>query len=303
MTEPRIARLYLYPDLRRRVEAGRRGFLTTLVTLLRSEGWEVYLRGDTPEELREARGRSGYSLVRMIAPPNANGLTFRRTYFPPFWHIERVAERWNWPVAKARFNPATIQPHKAQRFVANMRHRHLAGLARPTRDGFVLAALQGRLLERRSFQTCTPIQMLEALLHNEPKRRVHATLHPKERYGPQEIAALDRLATSSRFSYGTGETERLLPACDYVATMNSSVALRGFFLEKPAVLFGRIDFHHIAANVADLGLQEAISRAPEMRPDYAAFLWWFFRDMAIDDSRPDAPARIRAALKAGGWPL
>ncbi|WP_136443203.1 hypothetical protein [Pacificoceanicola onchidii] len=302
MAEPRIARLYLYPDLRRRVEAGRRGFLTSLVDLLRGDGWEVYLRNDTPEELHEARTRSGYSLVRMITPPNRRGLTFRRTYFAPFWHIERVAERWDWPVAKTPFDPKTVQPHKALRFLNTMRHRHFHG-ARLSRDGFALVPLQGRLLERRSFQSCSPIQMLQTLLEHEPSRQVHATLHPKERYTPQEIGALDRLAASPRFSYGTGETDRLLPACDYVATMNSATALHGYFLEKPAVLFGKIDFHHIASNVSELGAAEAISRAAQQTPDYAAYLWWFFRDMAIDDSRPDAPARIQAALKAGGWPV
>ncbi|WP_425097588.1 hypothetical protein [Tropicibacter sp. S64] len=303
MGEPRIARLYLYDDLRRRVEAGRRGFLTTVTALLRGEGWEVYLRPDTPEELAQARTRSGYSLVRMIAPSNPRGLTFRRTYFAPFWHIERSAERWDWPVARAAFDPSTVPPHKAQRFLATLRHRHFSDHAAPTREGFVLVPLQGRLLERRSFQACTPIQMLETLLQHDPKRHIHATLHPKEPYNPQDIAALDRLAALPRFSYGKGESERLLPACDYVATMNSSVALHGYVLEKPALLFGRIDFHHIAASVFDLGLGEAMSRAPVMRPDFAAYLWWFFRDKAIDDSRPDAPARIAAALRAGGWPI
>ena len=40
-----------------------------------------------------------------------------------------------------------------------------------------------------------------------------------------------------------------------------------------------------------------------MAPDFAAYLWWFFRDHAIDDSRPDAGTRILQALTRGGWPV
>lgn len=302
-SEPRIARLYLYPDLRRRVEEGRRGFLTTLCGVLRDNGFDVRICGDDPDELAKARDRSGYSIVRMIDPPSPRGVTFRRTYFAPFWHIERSAARWDWPVAKASFDPADVKPHKAERFMTNMRARHFPG-ATTSRDGLVLIPLQGRLLEKRSFQTCTPLQMVQAVLEHDKTHRIHATLHPSETYSPQEIAALEDLSHRfPRLSYGKGETDRFLPVCDYVVTMNSSVALAGYFLEKPAALFGRIDFHHIAAKAHDLGAEATLGAVPDLRPDYAAYLWWFLRDMAIDDSRPDAETRIVQALVRAGWPM
>ncbi|SMX39506.1 hypothetical protein [Maliponia aquimaris] len=304
MAEPMVAHLYLYPDLRQRVASGRHGLLTTLCTLLRDQGWQVALCDDTPEALAAAITAPGHSLVRMITPPNAHGLTFRRTYYAPFWRIERSAERWAWPVARATFDPAGIDPAKAARFLGNMRERHFARMAAPTREGLVLIPLQGRLSEQRSFQACTPLQMIDHLLAHDPRRRLHATLHPREVYGPQDIAALDSFARRfPRFSYTRGGTETYLPACDYVATMNSSVALAGYFLQKPAVLFGQVDFHHIAARVHDQGIAEAVICAPEMTPDFAAYLWGFFRDMAIDDSRPDATHRIATALARGGWPV
>lgn len=304
MAEPKVARLYLYPDLLKRVADGRHGLLSPLCALLRDQGWQVTLCDDTPEALATAVAAPGHSLVRMIAPPNARGLTFRRTYYAPFWRIERSAERWTWPVARATFDPTGVNPAKAARFLANMRQRHFAHMAPPTREGLVLIPLQGRLSEQRSFQTCTPLQMIEHLLEHDPRRRHHATLHPREAYSPQDIAALDALARRfPRFTYARGGTEARLPGCDYVATMNSSVALAGYVLQKPAVLFGQIDFHHIAAKAQEAGIAEAIRNAPDMTPDFAAYLWWFFRDMAIDDSRPDAPTRIVAALARGGWPV
>ncbi|EBA06378.1 hypothetical protein [Sagittula stellata] len=303
MPEPKVARFYLYPALRARLLAGRLPFLSTLRDLLEARGWDVHLHDDSPEELAAARDRPGYALVRMIEPPNPRGLTFRRTYFAPFWHIERSAERWTWPVARAEFDPDTVNPQKAARFLRNMRARHFAD-ARITREGMVLVPLQGRLQEHRSFQSMSPLAMLEAVLAHDPARRVHATLHPKERYSAAETDALDALQRRvPRLTVSLGGTAALLLACDYVATQNSSVAAAGYFLEKPAVLFGKIDFHHIAAKVHDLGAEAAIRQAPDMAPDFAAYLWWFFRDHAIDDSRPDAETRILEALRRGGWPV
>lgn len=303
MPEPGLARFYLYPALRARLLAGRLPFLSTVRDVLQARGWEVHLHDDSPEELAAAPDRPGHALVRMIEPLNARGLTFRRTYFAPFWHIERSAERWTWPVALADFDPSTVNPQKAARFLSNMRARHFAG-AQATREGMVLVPLQGRLLEQRSFQSMSPLAMLEAVLEHDTTRRVHATLHPKEHYETVETDALDALQRRfPRLAVTLGGTGALLPACDYVATQNSSVALSGYFLGKPAVLFGRIDFHHIAAKVHDLGPEEAIRQAPGMAPDFAAYLWWFFRDHAIDDSRPDAETRILQALRRGGWPV
>lgn len=302
MTPVQEVHLYLYPDLQNRVAEGRDGFLAAVLAVLQEAGLATHLHGDDAAELARARSRPGYALFRMIDPPHRNGLTFRKTYLPPFFHIETHARRWDWPVARARFDPDTVNPAKAARFVANWRHR-LFGDAEPRRDGFVLVPLQGRLTRQRSFQTCAPVAMLETLLATDP-RPVIATLHPRERYDDADRAALSRLvARHPRLTVQTGGTQALLPGCDYVVTQNSAVALHGFFLGKPAALFAGADFHHIAANAGMLGGAEAILAAPGLQPDFAAYLWWFFRDHAIDASRPDAKQAIAAALRRAGWPI
>jgi hypothetical protein len=306
MTSPPAARLYLYPDLLRRVRDGRHPLLCPLVTVLDQAGFAVSLHGDSPEDLAAGRRAGGWSLVRMIAPLGPGGVTFRKTCLEPFYHIETRAERWLWPVASAAFDPD--QPTaKAARFMSNMRGRLFGPSfdpARVSREGYVLVPLQGRLLQRRRFQTMAPIAMIDAVLTHDPERKVVATLHPRESYGPEDLAALDRLAERHpRFQVARTPSSRLLAGCDYVATMTSSVALKGYFLEKPAVLFGKTEFHHIASTVAALGPAEAIRRAPDLRPDFAAYLWWFFRVMAIRAQGRDADPGIRAALRRAGWPL
>ena len=193
---------------------------------------------------------------------------------------------------------------EAERFFAFWGQR-LFGDAptRTAREGFVYVPLQGRLLEHRSFQSCAPLDMLRQILRHETRRRIVATLHPKECHAPADLAALDRLAEREpRLTLTRGAMEPLLQACDYVATQNSSAAFAGYFFRKPAVLFARVDFHHIAANVTALGAEAALRRAPELEPDYAGYLHWFWQEMSINAGRPEAEAKILAALQRHGWP-
>ncbi|MFW2589686.1 hypothetical protein [Sagittula sp. SSi028] len=296
-----VAWLYLYPDLQRRLVEGKARFLSITCDVLRDAGWRVVIRDDSPEELALAAERPGFALVRMIAPPAAGGLVFRRGYLKPFWHIERSAERWNWPVAQAAFDPGTVKKDKADHFYARLKRRTFADVT-PHQGGYVLMPLQGKLNQQRGFQSMSPLEMVETVLNNDP-RPLRITLHPRETYSEAELSALERL--TQRHSHATvslGGSDALLAGCDYVATQNSSVAFKGFLLGKPAALFARSDFHHIAACVHDLGAAEALRQAATMTPDFAAYLWWFLRGHAINEKRPDAALRIRQALARGGWP-
>ena len=58
------------------------------------------------------------------------------------------------------------------------------------RDGFVYVPLQSQLLRKRSFQTCSPIEMIEAVLKHDTTRQVMVTLHPEETYSAEEQNAL-----------------------------------------------------------------------------------------------------------------
>jgi hypothetical protein len=172
------------------------------------------------------------------------------------------------------------------------------------RAGYVYVPLQGRIRDHRSFQFCAPIDMVRSVLRHDPARNVIATLHPSEDYDAADLKALERLAWDEpRLSVETGEMHRHLLACDYVVTENSSAAFNGFFFHKPCVLFARIDFHHIAANVLTLGEAGAFARVLDMQPDYDGYIHWFWQIMSINAGRPEADAKIAEALRRGGWPV
>ncbi len=302
MTDP-VLRLYLEPSLRVSAEAGQHNFIARVCGVVRQAGWQVEIHGNTLEDRVKSQTQDGCTLVHMEEPWGPRGLTFRRVYHYPFWAIERSGKRWEWDVAKASFDPMDSPRKEARSFTRRWRRKLYGALGETGRDGFAYVALQGRISQHRSFQTCSPLEMVEQVLEHDPARRVVAGLHPRESYDTGEMAVLEKLqSTHPRLEVVMGGMDRLLPRCDYVVTMNSGVGFAGLFLDKPLVLFGQIDFHHIAAKVADLGAEEAIRMAPDMTPDTAAYLWWFWQKMSINAGREDAEKKIAQRLAAGGWP-
>ena len=160
--------------------------------------------------------------------------------------------------------------------------------------------LQGRLQERRHFQSRSPIEMIAATLQADPTRTIRATLHPNETYSPEDLAALTSFGP--QFSLLDEPSLPLLANCDYVVTENSSLAFHGYFARKPAVLFAEIDFHHIAGSVPKLGIKAAF-RVATTQPPFASYLHWALRDNAISAWSDDCGAKTIACLRSHGWPI
>ncbi|MGH1355137.1 MAG: hypothetical protein ACRBBS_08675 [Thalassovita sp.] len=244
-------------------------------------------------------------MFHMQEPTTEHGLTFRKVYHGPFWAIEKTNERWNWRVAQKSFAPEKIDPDKAKSFHSRWQKRMFKGATEDvSQDGFVYVPLQGNLTERRSFQMASPIEMLMAVLHNEPNKRVIATLHPNETYAREEQRRLlhmqDRFAN---LSIQTGGMVQHLQRCNYVVTQNSAAAFHGFFFGKPCVLFGKIDFHHIALNVETLGVANAFEQVQDHQPDYQRYIYWFWQNNCINSGRAFADKQIAKALRREGWPV
>lgn len=289
--------IYLEPQMRASAEAGQHNFIAKLETVLRGHGFEVVYEDESARHMHEG----GRAIVHMKPPVGRGGLVIRRVYAYPFWAIERSEKRWEWAVARAEFDARHVRLQQARKFVLNQRKR-LFGSLKPSKEGFVYVPLQGRIRERRSFQAASPLEMIETLLSVDTSRKVAIGLHPMEQYDAKDIAALERISQKfSRVSLVTGDMERLLPACDYVVSQNSAAAFFGLFFEKPCALFGKIDFHHIAAKAYELGAEEAVKRAAGPRPDFARYLWWFWQERSVNAGRPEAEEKIAVKLRDAGW--
>lgn len=294
--------IYLDDWILKDVRDGSHNFFRRLIGAVEAAGWSTSLHQTGPEARRAAPDRPGYALYRMEAPTHDRALTCRRTYVGAFWHVEVSAERWDWPVARVHFDADSIDGEDAAHFFFGTRNRLYPGVKPVDEDNLAFIPLQGRLTEHRSFQAMSPVQMIEAVIarHSGP---VVATLHPRESYSEGEIAALEALAARfPRFRFQTGGSPDLLRRCRFVATQNSALALEGFFLRKPAVLFALSDFHHIAGSVPRDGIEAAFARLSQT-PPVARYLYWFLQLNALNAGRPEFEERLRAQLRQFGWPI
>ena len=305
MSTAKTVTFYLPARLRQQAMNGNHNFINKVTDVLQGAGLDVAFDGDGDLERLRAMARPGYGLHLMQEPVNARGLTFRKTYMYPFWHIEKQAERWDWPVAQDQFDAASVDSRKAANFYRFWQNRLFDDTPQAShRGGFVYVPLQGQLLRHRSFQHCSPIDMIEAVLQYDARRTVIMTLHPNETYTSQEQHALEALINKhDRLRMGTNDTKTYLQQCDYVVTQNSSAGFKGYFFGKPLILFGQIDFHHIALRVDQLGVAETFAKVGDHEPDYAAYLYWFLQKRAINAGRPEATDRIRNTLRQHGWPV
>lgn len=305
MPETPILTFYLHRQLRKRAEAGSHNFINKIKDVVEKSGFEVAFEKQDDSSLRKSASRPGYAMFHMGDPFHQRALTMRRAYQYPFWAIEKTSKRWDWDVAKTKFPVCEVNRKEAEGFYKFWRKRQFGeAAAKATRQGFVYLPLQGKLQDHRSFQTCSPLQMVEHVLENDPIRPVVVSLHPGESYTPSELSALESLAfRHPRISIQMGGMADLLATCDYVVTQNSSVAYFGYFFAKPAVLFGQIDFHHISANVIELGVKNAMAMGPQLEPDYSGYVHWFWQKMSINGGREDATDKIRSKLLAAGWPI
>ena len=302
MTDDTIMRFYLEPSLCKSALAGQHNFIAKVAEVLNKSQYRVEYH--EIDSTRKADVKA-HSLIHMKQPVGPRGLVFRRVYHYPFWQIERTQARWDWEVAKATFDPATVEKKEALRFYQFWQNRLFEDAPQRTdHEGFLYVPLQGRLLEHRSFQSCSPVQMIEHCLQHDPNRQIIATLHPKETYSHAELAALERMQHQhARLEIRKGEMVEMLQGCDYVVTQNSSAAFSGLFFGKPALLFAKIDFHHIAIKADPNDLSSCFEKVAGHKPDYAAFIWWFWQGQSINAGRPDAEAKIADRLRQFGWPI
>ena len=303
MSVAKILRIYLDPEPLQRARQGEFNFVNKIAHALEKKGFRTELRKNSDLERLKSAARNGYSLFLMDDPLHANALTMRRSYFYPFWRIEASAKRWEFEVAQKTFDPAVVEPDMAKDWADKWRKWLFKGAAsQVTTDGPIYVPLQGRLLHHRSFQAASPIEMVNQVTTHFPNVPVLAGLHPAEVYTQAERDALDVLCNLyPNLSVTTGQMDQALATCRFVVSQNSSAALFGYFFGKPAVLFGRIDFHHIAAKVHELGAQEAFDSIQNMKPDFDRYLYWFTMMNAIRADAGDCEDQILRALRKRGW--
>lgn len=289
MSRQCLLNFYLPARKRAQVTTGD-GIYALITQAVARAGWQINLRDEA-----EQVGGDGYHLIYNRAVTEPHCLCLRRCYMNPFWRIEATNDRWDWDVAAKPFPGGT-----GDEWFPNRWRSRMFGEMPVRADGHIFMPLQGKLTEHRHFQSQSPVSMIASTLAADPSRKIIATLHPRETYSPQALGALSRFG--DRFEISQRPSIELLASCDYVVTENSAMALSGFFARKPAVLFARIDFHHIAGSVPHFGVKAAFDIMRKPAP-FAPYLHWFFKAQAISAIDENATQRIQLRLREHGWPI
>lgn len=297
--------IYLDPVMLQMAEDGEFGFVNKVRAAFEGLGFTVAFAKESEDAWLKSAASPGYALFLMKEPLHPRALSMRRAYYYPFWRIEATAKRWNFEVAQKSFNPDGIDTDLAVKWFNRWR-RYLFKTAaqKVEKSGLIYVPLQGRLLDHRSFQSMSPVEMIGEVQARAGDRRILLGLHPSETYSTQEREAVERIAESdSRITLRTGGMEQALKLCDFVVTQNSTAALSGLFFRKPAVLFGESDFHHLMPRVSQLGVDEAWRQVETARPPVARYLYWFLQLNAIKADTDEAPDQILEACRRHGWEI
>ncbi len=305
MDNAKTLTFYLNDAMRQRAKAGETNIINLIMRAFLSQGYKCLFKENTMVNLLSSAADPGFSMFHMEEPFHPRALNLRRAYFYPFWRIEASAKRWEWGVARARFESEKVDPDQVKQFVAFWRNRLFKPVSETrTHPGFIFAPLQGLLQVQRTFQTMSPLAMLETTLTMDPARSIHVSLHPRETYSKIELDALSNLMEKNpRLKLVSNDSGIQLQNCDYVVSQNSSLALEGYFFHKPAILFASIDFHHIAENISEKRAEDAFANALRKDVDYDAYLYWFLQMHSINAGRKGAEQKILATVRENGWDI
>ncbi len=231
-------------------------------------------------------------------------------YLEGFFHVDPLGIQAASRIAALRYDPAAVEDATAQAYLAALQQR----FAVPRRSrykqvhavsdlpqGAIAVFLQGPAPQRNGQAYCSFAAMLEAVCAGAGGRPVLVKPHPlKPELGDEIIAAVQAKGFAPM---ATGaNVHDILAVCVATVSINSATALEGFLHGKPAVLFGRSDFHAFVETVRAPGeFSAALARALANPPEYAKALTWYFGQHCLDIHADNFDARLLAIFAEAGF--
>jgi hypothetical protein len=231
-------------------------------------------------------------------------------YLEGFFHVDPQGVQAASSIAARRYDPAKVDPGDAAAFAQLLRARFTE--ARHSRykqrrevnvlpPGAIAVFLQGPAPIRQGQAYCGFEDMLRAVARHAQGRPVVVKPHPlKPDLGADIIAAVQ--AEGHSVIATEANVHDILAACSLTVSINSATALEGFLHEKPAVLFGRSDFHALVETATSAqDFPRAMAAALTSPRDYARALTWYFKQNCLDIHAADFDTRLLAIFAAAGF--
>ena len=304
--------LHVPESIRSRAWAMRQ-FYGRLADALTAEGAEVEVVTLDPDRLEvRVRADTRLHIVHHTRLRHPRVLSAGKAYIEPFFTIDPWGFRLFSSIAAAAFEPGP-DPAADRAIFDEIRTRMVGGRkshyeqpaeVEPAPQGCIAVFLQTED-NRDVGETChlTFRHMVKSLMERDDPRPIVVKPHPKEK----NLESMDWLTRQTRkdprLQVFLGNIHDLLAASDVVVTINSAVGIEAMLHEKPVVLCGDTDFHHICEMVRhkrDMAASIARAEARLAAGDwpFAAYIGWYYGRMCHDPRAPDFGARVMAKLRA-----
>ncbi|MDE4173996.1 hypothetical protein PXK01_07510 [Phaeobacter sp. PT47_59] len=247
---------------------------------------------------------------RSLRAPNV--LNAGAAYFWRFWQLDPQGVKAFSSTGTASYDPAEMPLRRAQSFFDNMLKRYVQSrkskYAQPDapqrfpKDA-ISVFYQGDYPVTSGATSTTDIEMLKAVQAGAGDRPILVKPHPLASRIPDIAETLSLAETDSRITVTDANVHDILSACCVTVSINSTVALEGFLHRKPAILFGRSDFHHLAGQVHDpQEFATVFGRERERDEGYEQFLAWYFLKRCLPLNSARLEQRIWQIFSDAGFP-
>ncbi len=261
-------------DVRRREEALRDPEVSDWSNLLEAENLHIIENGTVTQE---------------------NALNTTLAYLPPFYHLDPKGVLAKSSAADAEFRADDVDAEKANLFFAGLVEKLV--LKRRSRytpkkefteipEGCIAVFLQGDFPQAQGTAFCDAETMLRTVAQKADGRTVVVKAHPSANIREESELIFKLLQEGLDILPTDANIHDILAACDVTVSFNSAVSIEGFLHNKPAILFGQSDFHHVCHTVETPDQFSAmLPKALASTFDYARFLYWYFNTFcfSLDD--------------------
>ena len=281
-----------------------------IVQTLAARGLTADFAADMPRAAARALQDGNLHIMENGQVQAQGWLNAATAYLEGFFHVDPKGVQAASSIGARAYEPALIDADQAARYAKMLDARFTArrhsryrqmGAVSALPKGAIAVFLQGPAPIRQGQAFASFEEMLRAVVAGAEGRAVLVKPHPlKPELGAEIIATLQ--AEGHALIATEANVHDILAACAVSVSINSATAIEGFLHQKPAVIFGRSDFHALVQTAqSPSDFPRALRAALHSPPDYAKALYWYFGQNCLDIQADSFDDRLMAIFAAAGF--
>ena len=246
----------------------------------------------------------------MVQQPNA--LNTALAYLPPYFHLDSQGVLAESSAGHASYDETGVNSVLARSRFREFHNRFVKGRRSrygPKKDvavipeGCIAVFLQGDNPHRQGTAYCDNETLLRTVVAKAGGRPVVVKAHPFSRQLDDAQLILKLLQDGLPLEPTDANVHDILHHCAATVSYNSAVAIEGFLHEKPAILFGKSDFHHVSETVKNVeDYPVAFEAALSKNVNYEAFLYWYFSSFTLSADDRLLEYKLQQVFEGAGFP-